>query len=394
MIDRLDQIDWKALKAESTPILLKCLVSPDPAIQKRAYYALDRKVVKSTAADLSDIRCVITSDLQRVVASFLVDFFIADSGFKNEFVLELLGCYAVYLKHIPYVAEPFFTRLMHLRSELARGVDAYWSLVTSSLPAEYRHSGISLIARLAGYDAFLVEGLLDHFPREKDPWLRRCIIWKMSEKVRSSKELYTTQAKERFLDLVNQLITQDTEPELRVVAAACLLFSVGHFTDERAVALVLAALKTLQQSDTYLGLYWNYDYYRLNHALVALGPTRGIPALLEAFDAEIDRRSVFYTLQALLYLAFGRVSEELAHEYVLTYYEVPNLPELGGPFFILPGLSPLYNQHPPVEWLTPPQRAVVQAIVNNDRVWEIETSVYVYYGLPSTRDQLRELLAP
>lgn len=42
--------------------------------------------------------------------------------------------------------------------------------------------------------------------------------------------------------------------------------------------------------------------------------------------------------------------------------------------------------------LTETQRTVISAIVNTEKIWEWETDLYEWYGLPSTRDELRRLL--
>jgi hypothetical protein len=383
MRQNLDQIDWVKLEAQSIPVLLKCLISSDANIQIRAYKALSRKVVRLPTADQSGVSHVLRNELQQVVASFLVDILIHEKRANEENILSLLADFSVYPLCLYGVGEPYLTRLLELQVEISRGIDVYLVLLCSpNKIAEKRHA-LFIISQQEKFDELLVNQLMVCLPNETDSEIRRYETWMLCEKAPKIGKVDYEQG--NIIDLINNFLEQDKDEKLRVVAAACLLIMQGQNVSPQAVEIVVEALKSLDSTDVYLGYLWGRDFYRLNQALVKLGPQKALPKLFELLQAQSVPKAIFHTLHAILHLAFSQGNLSVSY---FNFPEPGLTPQLAKVTF-----SPRIGKMSIISQLSKLQETTLKIILDNDLIWNYQTNLFEYYGLPNTRNELKDLLS-
>jgi hypothetical protein len=376
VLEKMERVDWAALGLADVQRWLKDLASPEQGLRREAFNSLLEHVEQGHIFEgYGSLRDILKNELQALVAAFLIELLGHESVENKEYELYLLDGFCFYFTRAEAL-EPYVTRLNHLRQVISSGISTYLSLLDHS-SSKVREAAVTLSSRLNEHNQLFLGYTLPHAERETNARIKALLLWRTYEKLAVDKNL-RDEFQAMFIELLNRLLKLQGDP-IQPVAAVCLVSLEREKSPQQAIDSIVDALIALHDDSVYLGFDWDYDFYRFTHALTTLGLSKGIVALRAVTEApDVSRTSRFHALNGLLHLAVGE------GELVRIYIDGENYPgsiEVRAEF-----------RKPEVHHLNEMQRGMIEMIVNNDRVWEVSTDLFTLYGLPASREELRQML--
>jgi hypothetical protein len=406
----LDDIPWHDLShaygpADDVPGLLRELLADDPAVREVAWYELYGNVWHQ--GTVYQATSYVVPFLLRMLANGV-------PPAKAELLhfLAVIAEGSSYLAvHVPLLKDSGLVQ--RALDEQGRGdiegetqaelawVEAANRAVGEGLPLylqlldggddEVRFLALYTLSRLRGRADVIVPQLRARLDAASQAWLRRGLVRALHEVMDASAD-----AQQLFAGL----LTPEEDAPIRLIAAAALAYRLGAHTPGAAEAALLEAVERLRNAgwedpdtaadDQELPLEPDWTPRGLElavYALTWLGLERAIPALLAALPKLSDPEAARETGGLLLDLVFnaGRIqpkstaigSEMLGGERVwqVDYW------------------SPRPQPERTAASLDASQRLVLGALADQDAFWRDRHDLPKLYGLPATRDGLRQWLA-
>jgi len=377
MLEGLDQIDWKNLghhvyrQHEQIPTEIRNLLAPDPEVREAA-----RGFLLGEGQDFGDIY-----DTTPYIIPFLIDLLAYNS------TPDL----AAILAHLSGIAEHIFSS-NHLSIHMMRLCLATYDTLKTGLPTlirllgdgstEVRLASADLLQYLTDEVEYLIPELMTCFRHEEDEAV--CIALLHSLKTLfSSLEWPRYQLHEQYARFFQEIITTHSSHKIRVAAARAAVELVTRY-DWKYEQLFPEVPSILEQEflECSSPLDWveqgdaSFHTENIVRDLARLKPE---PLLKLLHHPTLSAEQAHLLARGLLVNAF-RSARHAHWEYF------PDLDKRDiGMFYV--------QQHGVAHNIYPRQKALLQAIVATDKVWEQPSNLFsFFYGLPNTRAALHELL--
>lgn len=423
MLERLDNINWGSLEdangpANDLPGLVRALVSSEPELQEEALEQIWDRIWHHGRV----------TEATPYVIPFLIE--LVESGALGEnlsSVLELLYYMGdgptpwareiINLKTYCEKAESESLVLLERENDLsAEAIDAIFEraetyiqqshiAVREGLPV-YLHlletTDDPLIREIATWlTVIFPENVLEIAPRlrqlidqESDITVKATMIWSLGR-------LTSDLVDQQDLSFFSRLAHSREHPLIYFYAAAAYASIAKRDTPLEIAALVAT------------GIYWDW-HPRNSPPLPTPGPIldsssiqvhgcralskmevdKAVPLLIEVLDRidPLEANGTYYSFKrvvdSLLDLAFGARAISNAYR-VRGWFKDGKWISVNGRHFE----SEAQHQPISIQELTDLQRQVLAGLIAAEKLWAYEDNVYALYGLPITREALRELLA-
>lgn len=216
--------------------------------------------------------------------------------------------------------------------------------------------------------------------REEDVYVRATLIWSLGR---------LADGRHEDIPLFAALAHSHTHPLIYFYAAAALTSIAKEETPPDIMALVIT------------GIYWP-DWERILHSvqqqvllgsivqhgcrvLSKMGRARGVSAMIAALERSTNLNSTWEVVEALLDLVFG--GKKWGEVSMATAWPENGVLVYGRKYRALPA-----GEFAAILDLDDLQRNALDAIISQDIVWTKFNNIYICYGLPETREELRALL--
>lgn len=380
MLEGLDTIDWTEVHqafgdGTHLPAAIRDLTSPEPEVREAAVERIDNYVVVQGA--LSEAAAVIVPFLTEIVAE-------AGAHGKSE-TLDLLfqiargylrvsadsdGAWAarvgVDLAEEARLAEAEYR---DTRLALTKGIGVYCNALAEADP-DVRLGAAYLLAQLPEAVDVAEEPMLAACDRELDPD-RRAVLIQCFGELFDGRRVGAERLARRMSHPLNELD--------RTAAAAALGLVMRDEAPQEAVEALVHAM----------GASWpprppgptaalNVSFPL--PALRALGIPRGIDALVRCLDRSRNRCEAHWITEALLALSFGEGGYRIHSDQLRSPKPRIEYRKTAGDAARIEPLSDL-------------QRRALTAVLQCDKLWEIDSNLLEMFGLPADRAELRRRLA-
>ena len=380
MFENLDQIDWKNLghhvyqRHEKIPGEIRDLLSQDAQIRDDA-----RDFLLGGGQDYGSI-----CDTTPHIIPFLFEILAApEAPGKTELLHQLSDTAA----GASYPAEhSVYQMRLNLRTYDAfkNGLELLIRLLKHG-SKELQLASIEVLICMTDEVALLIPEFIEQFQVEQEEDVQLALL-KGLKNLLSSLDWWSNAIRKQYTPFFAQVVETQHSQRIRLAAARASVECAGwlHSQNEALLPKVAGLLSQefLEQSSALDYKKFDRKYSESEHLiqdLSRLGPEPLLGLLQEpgisAVQAHLIARGLL--AQAFVHLNFNR----------LHWQQFPDHDRRKDGLF--------YIKHSGVrqdKWL--PKNRALQAILNNDRVWEIPTNLLsFFYGLPDTRETLRALLA-
>jgi hypothetical protein len=398
MLEGVDEVDWKrfarGVKPLDIPKLLRGLASDDTQTRKNACHTLEFHLEHYQSID-----DVLGNDLLITMAPFFIELLgcphVQDKALITGFLWTM-----VYLADLS-LQEPYRTRAVNLKEAVCKGTEVYVSLLFDETALDVQQSVIFLLSKCSDEKENTIGAILlfQLTANNNHPGTTTELIQTLGDIIKSCDSI-SAKLKERYIQQLKEFLASSDHVEIRGMAALYLVeflkLDAPHDTDD-----ALERMMPLLDNRPLLRQFCQ--------ALEYLGEPRGIPILMSAIKTRESKRSTCVALLAILDIVFS--------EDVLSSHDVASLSTYHYNVDSQPEKMRVYTQAPPPrvdpyvvynpahideEPFSPPeqlrrtftdsQRSVLRQLLDLDNVWDFETNLFRFYGLPHSRTGIRELI--
>jgi hypothetical protein len=382
MFSNLDLIDWDGLgyhvypRYEEIPRAIRDLLSPDDVVREEA-----RGFLLGQGQDFGDIY-----DTTPRIIPFCLEVLAMDGApGKSELMIQLSG-QGMYIADAEVRSVHMMDLCLQTYEALRDGLNLYLELLTHGDRNE-KLAACELLQYMTDDLERLIPELLEQFAREADEEVQVSLLYCLKQ-LFGSLEWPRFQLKEQYAPKLKAIVDEHPVQIVRVAAARVSVELVRKYripNDDlisRQVAMLLAQ-EFLQPGTP---MHWSEDdplIYQENivRDLARLSDTFPLLHLLD--EAGITAKQAQLLARGLLCQALAGESEHRRH-----WQQIPSHERRKeGDFYQF--------QHIIQPWQLKTDRvhAILQAIIDKERVWERPSNLFSYfYGLPDSRDELRRLV--
>ena len=406
MLEGLDSVEWHHLShaygpATDVPDLLRALQSPDEEIREEAHTQLyisichQGTVYEATAyavpfliellsccsvRDMSGILSLLTGiakgssylDAHKSLMSF------EEERNAPEFEAEL-------------AEELAWVRRSH--KAVGEGIPLYLNLLHHP-DSNIRMTALRLLSLFKEQAQHIVPKLQELLDSEPDDRVKATAMLSLAAVIEYESQEFT---------LLSALLSAEQSALLRFVAALAVARCAKEQTPPDVLRSLVNAVEEAEIIDQlYSRLPWGgLVVSHVDKALVNTGTVLGIPSLIDMLSKlgpSVHARDTVVVVICLLDLAFyghkildthwasGRGKDG---RYKMECWSYPGKPRHSDKQQEIPN-APAKEKL--VKPFTEAQRAALTAVVNYEPLWEIDTNLFEVYGLPNSREALRNLL--
>lgn len=376
MLENADQIDWRSLgyhvygQHEQIPTEIRNLLDPDASVRESA-----RGFLLGEGQDYGDIY-----DTTPHILPFLIAI-LHDQQSSDR--VELLA-------HISSVAEHVFYP-HHISIHMKRLCLATYTAFQAGLPTfsamlaensrEVRHASIMLLQYMTDDVEYLFPILIEQFHIETEEDMKIVLLYTLNA-LFTSLEWSRATLRNTYAPFFRKLLDSPISHTLRVAVARVVTELVGMYNSQNEklfpeVAPILAKefLERSSPLDTSEQHYPDYHTQQIASDIIRLEPEPFFEVLQHP---TINAKQAHELARSLLINAF------YVHSQKRWEYFPDSKQEHKGRFYIAH-----YVHHD----VGPRTKAILQAIVDADKVWEVPTNLFsFFYGLPDSREALHTLI--
>ncbi|MBN1123034.1 MAG: hypothetical protein JXJ17_18300 [Anaerolineae bacterium] len=386
MLDALDKIDWENTgyhvygQQELIPDRFRSLLSPNPETRELA-----RGFLLGSQQDAGDIY-----DTTPAIIPFLIELVTQEDTPDREELLRDLSGPLEYIYFQRYT-KPLSLHMMQLclntYGAYKKGIDSLVDMLANE-EKPIQISCIHLLRYMTDEVEYLIPELITHFRRESEEEVQTALLGCLKT-LFSSLERTRYSLKEAYSSFFKALVESHPSHKVRVAAA-------------RASVDTLNPVSTTQETDRLSSLvpgilareFWDrccpmlaYEQEESYHRQQIV---RDLSFLQPGYLIDLLRSPDLTTRDAHLVVRGLLAHTFLPPEQRRLHWHMDGYPRLDNSKFI--------EEYPVTRHLKAPtagqkERTVLQAIVNANIVWENPTNLFSYfYGLPDSREELRDLL--
>lgn len=247
------------------------------------------------------------------------------------------------------------------------GIDSYLRLLED---ATLREDALNLLAVLQSHSSVIVPHLLALLPTTSDTRFRAQIVQTLGIQMDHS---------EGTQQFFNELLQQNESENITYLAAIALVQRAREYAPAAAVENIVATIRRLSSSPEA-----QFGIRNAVESLIPLGATRAFPVLLQIVPLLQTQEAAEHLAGILLDLAFN--AGEIRPKSCTWSSDQWRRPKHT---YSVPAGQP--RRDPAT--LTELQRTLLHVLVAHDPLWEITSNLFMLYGLPTTREQVRAFAA-
>lgn len=266
------------------------------------------------------------------------------------------------------------------------GVPSYIDLLKHG-DDETRRQACRLLARFTDDAELIAPELLLFVNREQDTSMQVDGVWCFADLI-SQSDLPVPVREHYVRELVRRL-EESKDKRLRLATAVGIARIAQEATPDTVVNLIV---ESFADPDSY-SFHTSWGDLLVSggrNALLGFGIPRGLSALIQVLkvmlpsgDSINDTGMIVSTLLALVF------NEGQYRRFIVGTEIGPNSQKIKSYVEHTPKTK---RDDTPLRYLTDDQRTTLTAILETDKVWEIQSNLLTIYGLPASREGLKELL--
>jgi hypothetical protein len=379
MLDGLERINWMSVgyhvygKQETIPEEIQNLLSPNSEVREEA-----RGFLLGSGQDFGDIY-----DTTPYIIPFLMELLARDDTPDRDHLLYHLSGVAEYRFNHEYLSIHMMRLCLQTYDALRAGLPLLLHLLTEA-PKEVRQASAELLQYMTDEVESLIPDLLARFRNEQEEEVQIALL-RALKTLFHSLEWPRYALKTQFAPVFKEIVETHPSHVVRVAAARASVELVGMFSLRVEDQISPQAGDLLAQE--FLTPVAPLDYreqdiasYHKERIVRDLARLRPEPLLRLLNHPDISAEDAHLIARALLAQAFLLGGDESHWWHVPSYARQAE----GAIYF------QHYEERPTLHHAT---KAIVQAVVDADKVWEQPTNLFsFFYGLPDSREALRALL--
>ncbi len=358
MLDQIDKINWAELGYPQMALWLHNLASDNPAL--RTEYI--NNLFDNHVNDLSVV--------SPYVIPFLIELLAQDSVEEKVDILTLLMQLASEASVPPIDAK---TQLVLSRIE--EGTDLYLSFLEKP-----RERGITF--ELLGYLRGRFEQITSKFLPMLGQEENKAPVLYTFYKLFDSSDVINEEDRQRYSAFVLRFLSANETDYVRFAAAAL----VSRLMKANAPSQVDVILEDAMRHVHNERRAYTSSISWMSNALLELGVDRSINILIAILPSLSDSHEVFEVLTKLLNLGFNNGK-------VVKYSQTVIKQDNGVSERVFRTSDEANISFSPEQGLSSVQQRILLSIVDHTTLWSIKTNLLQLHGLPSSREELRKLLA-
>jgi len=382
MFSNLDSIDWKGLgyhtymRHEEIPKAIRDLLSPDEVVREEV-----RGFLLGAQQDFGDIY----DTTPRIIPFCLEVLAMEGAPGKAELMQQLSG-QGMYIAEAGVRSVHMMDLCLRTYAALRAGLDVYLNLLEQG-DRDERVAACELLQYLTDDPERLIPMLLERVDRDTDEAVQVELLYCLKA-LFASLEWPRFPLKHQFAPALKALVEGHSSPRVRVAAARASVELIPQYRLREGDSISPQVQDLLASEFLHPGLpmHWTEDYpwiqqIHLVRDLARLSDPAPLLRLLAA--EEITAEQAHLLARGLLCQAIVNKAHQRSHWQQIKSFEKSK----EGDYYLRGSAIAAFQLE------RGPVRAILQAIVAADRVWERPTNLFSYfYGLPDSRDELRRLV--
>lgn len=394
MLEGLDQVNWKHYRhsygiATDVPGYFRQMLSDDEPERERAFSDLI-----TTINHQGDI---MSATAQAV--PFLIELLVTDNPVnKSELLLALKGMAMGCTQHA--IGKDNFRDYLATYQNIGAGLKMYLHLLTHQ-ETSIRFYTAQLLGALVDHSQYIRLPLWRAIEKEQHADTLAEMIFHLGKLIPQNWQPKIQAVMKQYAEIFENIAASHPEPRVKIAAALGWVKLQNRIYDMNKRPPVPAHLPPILAEALVHPVPNNPDLWSdidmQDDVLSALGKL-GIFILAEALTIpDIDSQTTHLIGREMVDTVFRRKSPSRAGVYQIfsmswSPYENRSMLREGKWMYEFHPLTNVYFR--PDQPLSEPQKFVLTTIANNDLFWEMPTNLFsFFYGLPDSREELRQLIA-
>jgi hypothetical protein len=358
MLENVDSVDWAGLGYAEMASWLRDLASDDEATQEAGFNALyDHRVEESL-------------NVAPYVVPFLIELLSVRVGKTKRDFLTFLMQIASETSVRP--DNPLYSKVF---DALERYTTIYLDLLDT---AETRGESLELLGYLRGKVQVIAPKLLSMIDLNQSKF---AAIFTLNNLLVDN-EIITEADKRQFTSRFESVLSSDEDNYVRLAAAMLVISLLKEKSPGDAIEIISWGILNAD-SETRAKLS---NVTLLIQTLLKLGNAKAIDELSRVFPSLEKASYIFEVLVKLLNLGFN---EGKFVNYLHSIERIDGVLKR----YTYHDYTHIQDKTQPIQNLNPTQRQILSALLKNDHLWEFQTNIFELHGLPSSREDIRNLIA-